>query len=522
MVLGSVFLRLKWVADKYMLLRRLLIVLFFLPCVTLAVSMGPLNVNSHLNQPLNANIPLKDVDQNLGDTLHVSLASEQDFKRAGLVKTALIKKLRFHLQYDSESHQYFIKITSLESVNEPFVGFMLQLSWEHSRHVKKYILLLEPKGHNSTITEVKKPITKRIVSARTEVAKITNGVYGPTQHRESLWAIARTVQKGKSLSIQQIMLALAQYNPEAFLLHNVNGLMSGYYLKIPSLSQMKSTSRHEALLQIKIHNRHWRSQTRVKLDIKAHKIPPVKHPQGQHYKLPTAEIAEHVESTSSIAIVKKDTSAVQAATNIPVKTEQVAIISKAATPKIKVDTTPVVSNRLQPVTASQAPPQVETPTSMPESQKQINANGTTAADSSNKTTDDVTKPANENFDVEGAASPSSEINKPMDSSADETLQEQMQAAIKLNNEFKLRNQSLQQELLELKQEQALLSNELMDSKKVVQELQNKIAQLPPVQDKVKSETDLITVLVQNIWPLLGFAALIVALVFGFRFRKKKS
>src|SRR5690606_2825061 len=53
------------------------------------------------------------------------------------------------------------------------------------------------------------------------------GQYGPVASGETLWSIAAQVRPEASLSMNQMMLALLQANPEAFIGGNINRLKRG-------------------------------------------------------------------------------------------------------------------------------------------------------------------------------------------------------------------------------------------------------------------------------------------------------
>lgn len=57
--------------------------------------------------------------------------------------------------------------------------------------------------------------------------------YGRTQAGDTLWDIARGIRG--DVSVQQMMIALLQANPNAFIDDNINGLKQGQILQIPLL-----------------------------------------------------------------------------------------------------------------------------------------------------------------------------------------------------------------------------------------------------------------------------------------------
>ena len=64
--------------------------------------------------------------------------------------------------------------------------------------------------------------------------------YGPLTQRATLWKIALTIRPDSRLSVYQVMQALYQANPNAFVDGNLNHLVEGQYLTIPSFERMMS------------------------------------------------------------------------------------------------------------------------------------------------------------------------------------------------------------------------------------------------------------------------------------------
>ncbi|TMM42474.1 FimV/HubP family polar landmark protein, partial [Colwellia ponticola] len=70
--------------------------------------------------------------------------------------------------------------------------------------------------------------------------------YGPITGKDTLWNIATRVRPDKRLSVYQVMQALYQENPQAFLDNNINHLVEGQTLNIPSFSKMMAINTNTA------------------------------------------------------------------------------------------------------------------------------------------------------------------------------------------------------------------------------------------------------------------------------------
>ncbi len=74
--------------------------------------------------------------------------------------------------------------------------------------------------------------------------------YGPITSRDTLWKIALTIRPDNRLSVYQVMQALYQANPAAFVDGNLNHLVEGQYLTIPSFERMMSVDTRAAKKEI--------------------------------------------------------------------------------------------------------------------------------------------------------------------------------------------------------------------------------------------------------------------------------
>ena len=74
---------------------------------------------------------------------------------------------------------------------------------------------------------------------------------------ETLWAIAIATRPSASISINRMMLALLRANPEAFIQQNINGLMYGRTLRMPSESEINALDNAAILTEVRAQNAAW-------------------------------------------------------------------------------------------------------------------------------------------------------------------------------------------------------------------------------------------------------------------------
>ncbi len=110
-----------------------------------AVGFGGINVTSSLGQPLVAEIELVAVDRADKSSLNAHLASPDAFKGAGIDYPYSLPKLKFQVETRANGTPY-VKLSSDQVVNEPFVSLLLELTWSSGRLLREYTFLLDPPG----------------------------------------------------------------------------------------------------------------------------------------------------------------------------------------------------------------------------------------------------------------------------------------------------------------------------------------------------------------------------------------
>ena len=106
-----------------------------------AINLGEIEVQSRLNMPLQAVIPISASTSELA-TLEIALASKNAFKRFGIAETDHLKTLQFTLVNTGSSHH--IKVTSTKTIREPMLEFVLLLKWGRGNVLKDFTAFLSP------------------------------------------------------------------------------------------------------------------------------------------------------------------------------------------------------------------------------------------------------------------------------------------------------------------------------------------------------------------------------------------
>lgn len=238
-----------------------------------ALGLGEVTWKSSLNQPLQAEIALYDLRGISNRELVVKLASPEDFAKAGLERPHALTNLVFTPIISNGKG--VIKITSKDPIKEPYLDFLINVSWASGETLREYTLLIDPPAYEpaaviSKSSQVAKPAPlpvkqQAVTMAKNDVnkdkveasqkktkPKLTTAPTesGTIRARKgsSLWRVAER-SKGKA-SIHQAMLAIYEANPDAFINGKMSLLKEGAVLRIPDTNKMSQQTRAEALSQV--------------------------------------------------------------------------------------------------------------------------------------------------------------------------------------------------------------------------------------------------------------------------------
>lgn len=225
------------------------------PMAAHSLGIGDIKLHSALNQKLDAEIALSlTADEAISD-IKVSLAPPNKFDEAGIAWSYFASTIKFK-PILKKSGQVIIKLTSNEVVQEPFLDFLVEVSWPKGDIFKEFTVLVDPPivYQQPSISAPKAAINKASPSAQKNAQDgrvdysglAVEGRYGPTKRNDSLWKVAKKINKHSDVSVEQMMMALYKANPGAFYKKNVNALMEGKTLKIPEKSDLVTLTKRQA------------------------------------------------------------------------------------------------------------------------------------------------------------------------------------------------------------------------------------------------------------------------------------
>jgi len=240
-----------------------------------ALGLGEIDLKSSLNQPLNAEVELLSATESELEELKVTIGSSAAFDNAGIERPLFLTKLRFEIK-TKPGGTPVIRITSREAVQEPFLDFLLELSWSKGRLLREYTVLVDPPvtmpaaapalqapfaqsaTPSAQATGSFQPARRVTHTAQMPPVSVGPGEYGPVKRNDTLWKVAAQVRPDTGVSMEQTMLGLLRANPEAFQDNNINNLKAGVILRVPSREDMMSISRAEALRESRAQYAAWR------------------------------------------------------------------------------------------------------------------------------------------------------------------------------------------------------------------------------------------------------------------------
>jgi len=249
-----------------------------LSSVANAAGLGKLTVLSALGQPLRAEIELTAVSNEEAAGLVAKLASTDAYRAANVEFNPALLSLRFAVE--QRGGRQFVRITSPQPLNEPFVDLLLELSWNNGRLVREYTFLLDPaelRATQSAQVAASAPPASNARPARSSAAAPSQGAEPapapaarPQRHaradetagepgtRSAAAAARYRVKTGDTLSriagklkpvdvsLDMMLVALYRANPDAFIGNNMNRLKSGQILSVPEADSMRGLDAGEA------------------------------------------------------------------------------------------------------------------------------------------------------------------------------------------------------------------------------------------------------------------------------------
>ncbi len=242
-----------------------------------ALGLGELSSKSTLNQNFNGDIALLSVRPDELDSVRVRLADAEAFERAGVERPFYLSLLKFEPTLGAGGRPV-VRVSSGFPIREPFLNFLVEVNWPNGRLLREYTVLLDPPvttmrrpptvaPATRPATPVTRPATVAPRPAQPTVSAVP-GQYGPVQANDTAWGIASRLRPA-GVSMEQMMMALLDANPEAFIDGNINRLRRGKILRVPSLAEIQQIGRQQARQAYRAQQDQWLARRDAQLQERA-------------------------------------------------------------------------------------------------------------------------------------------------------------------------------------------------------------------------------------------------------------
>ncbi len=263
------------------LTKALAVVSLLIPASAYPLGIGEIKLHSALNQKLDAEIALVLSPGEKASDIKVNLAPPDKFDESGVLWTYFLSKVKFQA-IESPNGSVIIKVTSNEALKEPFLDFLLEVTWPKGNLYREFTVLVDPPTEYGQVAipvatqsenyafepdvMPQRRVALKRQSRKVRVAVASAGQYGPTVKNDTLWNVAERVGGQADVSIEQMMIALYEANPGAFYKQNVNALLAGKTLKIPEKEVVLKISRQQALNEFNRQTLAWKNRSAQPVD----------------------------------------------------------------------------------------------------------------------------------------------------------------------------------------------------------------------------------------------------------------
>ncbi|WP_134584171.1 type IV pilus assembly protein FimV [Pseudomonas aeruginosa] len=210
-----------------------------------ALGVGDITLHSALNQPLDADIELLDVGDLGADEIEVRLAGADVFAAAGVERLQFLNELRFSPVLQGRGGNR-IHVSSSRPVQEPYLNFLVEVSRPNGRIVREFTVLLDPLGYTPRMLpaarsgiEPQRQSSTPVPAPRSAAVVVDPALLEPgdeylARPNDNLWAISGRLRGAGNADRAQLMEALYQLNPQAFVNADRHRLKAGARLRLPA------------------------------------------------------------------------------------------------------------------------------------------------------------------------------------------------------------------------------------------------------------------------------------------------
>ncbi len=269
----------------------------------LAVSVGKIEVASHLSEPFYGEVPLLLENDEVVSNVSVNIAGAEDYRVLEVYRDPVLKQIKTWLKTDKRGSR--IEINSNSNIETPFFNLVLKVRYGHATHFKKYVVFLElptkntalrvadvsrvkhstptptmmnaPSGASDPYTLIPAPAASNkkavpVMNANSAAMKSTRlkantprakgwsrtSTYGPIVRGDTITTVAQRLRIDDTFTNAQVMIALFEKNKAKFGEANINLIKAGVFLDIPSADEVRKYSPRDASRMLVSQNVQWK------------------------------------------------------------------------------------------------------------------------------------------------------------------------------------------------------------------------------------------------------------------------
>ena len=264
----------------------------------LALTLGPITVQSALGEPLRAEIDLAQITPAEAESLRASTAAADVFRTQGMEYSAIASQMRVQLHRRPDGRMV-LRLSGNSPVNEPFVDLVVDARWSAGQVTRSYTMLFDPPAARRSpaaavaaatatapvlaASEARPagPAARRAAPLPTNASEMAGEAQSAASEKSGRTpaparnrALAEAGEKSslqvrsgdtagsianarrpQGVSLDQMLVALVRANPDAFVQGNVNRLKAGSVLQIPDQEQVLATPTAQARQLIAVQSR---------------------------------------------------------------------------------------------------------------------------------------------------------------------------------------------------------------------------------------------------------------------------
>jgi len=249
-----------------------------------ALGLGEFSLTSSLNQPLDGEIKLLNVGDLSDSQVIIDLASDDDFKRAGVSRDYFLTGIDFEVVIDEQGNGV-VKLSTDDRVIEPYLNFLVEVRWPNGRLLREYTVLLDLPTYSQApapqvqqapqstsapaaaqVTPTKRSAASSSVPAGARSTLSEGSLDAGSSYRvkqgDTLWRVAAKSRPSNG-TVEQTMLGIQRLNPNAFTSGNINNLKAGYVLRLPTQNDIADIPSTTAVDEVAAQNRAWKTDEPV-------------------------------------------------------------------------------------------------------------------------------------------------------------------------------------------------------------------------------------------------------------------